>query len=126
MNMLTPKQEVFCQAVAGGKTQTDAYREGFNVRPATKPETTQNKAHKLMKKDEVRARVAELKAQLSEKLLWTREDSLKTLIAVINAPDNAGNIISSVQAINKMQGFDAAEKHELTGNLNVTITIRGR
>jgi hypothetical protein len=79
-----------------------------------------------MKKDEVRARVAELKAQLSEKLLWTREDSLKTLIAVINAPDNAGNIISSVQAINKMQGFDAAEKHELTGNLNVTITIRGR
>jgi hypothetical protein len=124
--MLTPKQEAFAQAVAGGKTQADAYREAYNVKPTTKNEVTQVKASQLMADGKVRVRVDELKAQLSEKLLWTREDSLKTLIAVINAPDNAGNIISSVQAINKMQGFDAAEKHELTGNLNVTITIRGR
>ena len=31
--MLTPKQEVFAQAVAGGKTQADAYREAYNVKP---------------------------------------------------------------------------------------------
>jgi hypothetical protein len=124
--MLTPKQEVFAQAVAGGKTQADAYREAYNVKPTTKNEVTQVKASQLMADGKVRVRVEELKAQLSEKLLWTREDSLKTLIAVINAPDNAGNIISSVQAINKMQGFDAAEKHEHSGNLNVSITIHGR
>jgi hypothetical protein len=115
--MLTPKQEAFAQALAGGKTQADAYREAFNVRPTTKNETTQNDASKLMTKPEVYTRVEELKTQLSEKLLWTREDSLRTLIAVINAPDNAGNIISSVQAINKMQGFDAAEKHEHSGSV---------
>ncbi len=115
--MLTPKQEAFAQAVAGGKTQADAYRSAYNVKPETSPGSVQNKASLLMKKGEVRVRVEELKAQLSEKLLWTREDSLKTLIAVINAPDNAGNIISSVQAINKMQGFDAAEKHEHSGSV---------
>jgi phage terminase small subunit len=123
--MLTPKQEAFCQAVVSGKTLSDAYRSAYSA-SKMQDNTINTVASKLMSKYEISIRVDELKAQLSEKLLWTREDSLKTLIAVINAPDNAGNIISSVQAINKMQGFDAAEKHELSGNLNVSITIRGR
>lgn len=123
--MLTPKQEAFCQAVVGGKTLSDAYRSAYSA-SKMQDNTINTVASKMMSKYEISIRVDELKAQLSEKLLWTREDSLKTLIAVINKPDNAGNIISSVQAINKMQGFDAAEKHEHSGNLNVSITIRGR
>ena len=123
--MLTPKQEAFCQAVVGGKTLSDAYRSAYSA-SKMQDNTINTVASKMMSKYEISIRVDELKAQLSEKLLWTREDSLQTLIAVINKPDNAGNIISSVQAINKMQGFDAAEKHEHSGNLNVSITIRGR
>lgn len=123
--MLTPKQEAFAQAVSSGLSQSDAYKSAYST-GNQKPETISNNAYKLANNNDVITRLAELRNALAEKLLWTREDSLKTLIAVINAPDNAGNIISSVQAINKMQGFDAAEKHEHSGNLNVSITIRGR
>lgn len=45
---LTPKQELFAQEVASGKTQADAYRAAFNVGPTTKPETTYKRACELM------------------------------------------------------------------------------
>lgn len=123
--MLTPKQEAFCQAVVNGKTLSDAYRSAYSA-SKMQDNTINARASELGLNSEITVRIDALRKELAEKLLWTREDSLKTLISVINNPDNAGNIISSVQAINKMQGFDAAEKHELTGNINVTITIRGR
>jgi hypothetical protein len=121
--MLTPKQEVFCQALAGGKTQADAYRSAYNVKPTTKPETTQNKAHQLMQKGDVRARVDELKTQLAEKLLWSREDSLNEFISIVKEPDNQGCKISALKELNVMCGYNAPTKTELSGSIVNKIEV---
>ena len=39
MTVMTPKQEAFAIAVAGGMTQADAYRSVYNVRANTKQES---------------------------------------------------------------------------------------
>lgn len=65
---LTAKQEAFCQAVASGKTQADAYRAAYNA-GQMKAETIQNKAHVLMKDGEVTARVEELRKPVIEKAI---------------------------------------------------------
>ena len=113
---LTSKQEAFCQSISSGLSNSDAYKSAYST-GNQKPETISNNAYKLANNNDVVTRLAELRKELADKALWSREDSLKTLISVINNPDNCGNIISSVQAINKMQGFDAAEKHEHSGSV---------
>ena len=115
--MLTPKQEAFAIAVAGGMTQADAYRSVYNVRANTKQESIHQAASTVMANINVSSRVAELKQQLADKELWTREDSIRAMIQVIEEPDNQGCKINAVKVINDMQGFNAATKTQVSGTI---------
>jgi len=106
---LTPKQEAFAQAVASGLTQSDAYRKAYTVRPDSKPESVTVKASQMMATDNIRQRVMELREQLSEKALWSREESVKTLLNVINDPDKKTDVIAAVKELNAMHGFNAPQ-----------------
>lgn len=113
---LTPKQEVFAQAVADGNTQADAYRIAFDVKPSTKPETVQANASRLMADSMVSARVAELRSKLAEKAIWTREDSLRELADIARGCDpeaKTSDRVNAIKAINTMQGFDEPSKIDL-------------
>lgn len=105
---LTPKQEKFAQCVADGMTQADAYRVAYDCGAATKPETIQNKAHELMKNGEVAARVKELREMLTEKALWSREDSVNVLKSIANDERNAkpAERVSAVKELNAMHGWN--------------------
>ena len=105
---LTPKQEKFAQCVADGMTQADAYRVAYDCGAATKPETIQNKAHELMKNGEVAARVKELREMLTEKALWSREDSVNVLKSIANDEMNAkpAERVSAVKELNAMHGWN--------------------
>lgn len=78
MRKLTGKQEKFVQGVAEGLSQADAYRAAYNAE-RMKPATIQNKAHELMKKGEIAARVNELKAETLKRHAITVDDLIKEL-----------------------------------------------
>ena len=116
---LTPKQEKFAQAIADGMTQADAYRASFNVRPTTKPETIHVKASGVMRDVKVRARVDELRQALTAKALWTREMSVKALIAAYRE-GKPSDKISAVKELNSMHGFNAPQKIDVKADVAVS------
>ncbi len=123
---LTPRQERFAHEVASGKSQADAYRIVYPKALNWKDDSVHNKASALMRKSQVAARVAEHRRALVEKGLWTREDSVRTLIAVIRQPDKASDVVAAVKALNEMHGFNAAQKVEHSGPpLRVNLVIQG-
>jgi hypothetical protein len=72
---LTGKQEAFAQAVASGSTQSDAYRQAYDVSLSCLPETIYENASKLAADANVSPRIQELKAQYQaavvEQHAWT-------------------------------------------------------
>ena len=116
---LTPKQEKFAQCVADGMTQADAYRTAFDVGATTKPETVQANASRLMADSTVSARVAELRQQLSQNALWTRQDSVQALISVLSNPESQKDVIAAVKELNAMHGYNAPQKLEVGGTLGI-------
>ena len=84
MSSLTPKQEVFAQAVASGKSQSDAYRAAYKVGANTKPETVNQAASRIMADSNVAARVAELRKPIAEKAQMTLESHLRDLMMLRN------------------------------------------
>lgn len=110
---LTAKQEAFCQAIADGNNQSDAYRSAYNA-GSMKAETIQSKASILMANGMLRARVTELREALASKSLWTREQSVAVLVDVISDGESrGGDKISAVKVLNEMQGFNAPIKQEI-------------
>ena len=121
---LTPKQERFAQEVASGKSQAEAYRTAFNVKPTTKPETSQANACRLMADSNVSTRVAELKAAVAERVMWTMADSLDVLSTIAKGLDEdakPSDKVNAVKAINAMIGLDAPSKLDITGKMVTRI-----
>ena len=121
---LTPKQERFAHEVASGKSQAEAYRTAFNVKPTTKPETSQANASRLMADSNVSTRVAELRAAVAERVTWTLADSLDVLSTIAKGLDveaKPSDKVNAVKAINAMIGLDAPSKLNVTGNLVTRI-----
>ena len=116
--ILTGKQEKFCQGVADGLTQADAYRAAYNA-SGMKPESVQVSASKLMADPKISQRVAELRRKLAERLLWTREqsiDELKAAIALAKETETPAAITSAIKELNAMHGYNAPAKLDVTTN----------
>jgi phage terminase small subunit len=111
MKKLTAKQEAFCQGIADGKTQADAYRAAYDAENMT-DKSVWEKASELMATVKVSSRVAELKQNLEEKQLWTRMDSVNGLVAIFrNSKDERPAVaINAIKELNNMHGFNAPIK----------------
>lgn len=109
---LTAKQEAFCQGIADGLGQADAYRAAYDASDM-KDETIYPHASRLMKNDKVAARIAELKAQVEEKQLWTREMSVRGLMEAYKTARDAKQSTGMTQAVrelNAMHGYNEPTK----------------
>lgn len=73
---LTPKQEIFCQGVAKGLSQADAYRAAY-ASENMKDDTIQQCASRLMADRKVAARVRELQDAAAKKAVMTSADVLR-------------------------------------------------
>ena len=123
MNDLTPKREAFAQAVANGNSQADAYRASFNA-SKMKAETIQQEACRLMADYNVSARVVQLREALSDKGLWTREQSVEAMRKIAEGGNvKANDITSAVRVLNEMHGFNAPKELKITGNLNINVNF---
>ena len=109
---LTAKQEAFAQGIADGLGQADAYRMAYDAE-GMKDSTIYSKASVLMSDGKVAARVAELKAQVADKQLWTREMSVKGLMSAyriaLEAKTSTG-MTAAVKELNVMHGYNEPTK----------------
>jgi phage terminase small subunit len=125
---LTAKQEAFCQAIADGMTQADAYRAAYNAGKMS-DKAIWVKASELMSDGKVSVRVAELKQALADKQLWSREMSVKGLVAayrVANEGKNASGMTGAIKELNAMHGYNEPAKVDLNHKGIVTqIVIKG-
>jgi phage terminase small subunit len=114
---LTAKQEQFAQGLASGMTQADAYRAAYSAAKQTDATLWAN-ASRMASDSKVVARVAELQAQLAEKQLWTRQDSVAGLAEIARgAESKAPEKIAAIKELNLMHGFNAPTKIEMGGVL---------
>ena len=77
--LLTGKQRHFAQAVASGMSQSDAYREAYNVAESTQAKTCHEQASRLMGNDKIRARVDALVAMRDKAFIRSQGD-MKTKV----------------------------------------------
>jgi phage terminase small subunit len=121
-NKLTAKQEKFCQSIADGMNQTDAYRSAYTCKNMSQ-KAVWNSAYQLAKHHEVTIRISELKAKIEKKQLWTREASVNVLkdIAESKRFTKESDKIAAVKELNAMHGFNSATKLEVTTNPLVLI-----
>jgi hypothetical protein len=93
---LTAKRERFCQLMAEGKTQADAYREAFGGN--AKAETIYKRASELMALREIQGRVAELRKPVIEQAQLTLADHLEELRVLRDAALKDGRFSAAIQA----------------------------
>ncbi|MGL4639753.1 MAG: terminase small subunit [Shewanella sp.] len=109
---LTAKQEAFAQGIADGLGQADAYRMAYDA-DGMKDESIYPQASKLMKNPKVATRIGELKAQVADKQLWTREMSVKGLMSAyriaLEAKSSTG-MTGAVKELNIMHGYNEPTK----------------
>jgi hypothetical protein len=120
---LTGKQEAFCQAVADGMTQSDAYRHAYSAEKM-KPISINVNASKLMSDTNISLRVKELKDALSQKALWTREQSVSELVDIASLSKEAGQFgaaTGAIKELNAMHGYNEAVKVELKGGITSIV-----
>lgn len=116
---LTAKQEAFAQGIADGLGQADAYRMAYDAE-GMKDATVYSKASIMMSKGNIRARVDELKSQVAEKQLWSREMSVKALVAAYREGSGAVKV-SAVKELNAMHGYNEPSKLNISGNMVTRI-----
>ena len=112
---LTAKQEAFAQAIADGMGQADAYRMAYDAE-GMKDSTVYPKASRMMNEGKIRARIDELKSQVAEKQLWSREMSVKALVQAYREGSGAVKV-SAVKELNAMHGYNEPSKLNITGSM---------
>lgn len=135
--MLTAKQEKFCQNIAKGMNQSEAYRNAFNISKA-KQESVHTLASRLLKKVEVKSRLSELKQQTTEGIKYTVEDSFRKLSEIqalalarkrkfgIADPDLT-NAIKAEELKGKLKGLYVNKTESdvtLGGSINVMPSVK--
>ena len=77
--ILSPQQERFAQAVAAGKTLSDAYRSAYNVRPTTLAKSVHESSSTLMANVKIASRIEEIRAPVIASARVTLEAHLDAL-----------------------------------------------
>ena len=130
--MLEPKLEIFAQALAIGKTESDAYR-AMVPKSKAKDESIWAMASKVASDHKVKLRVKELQVEgkenfmisVTQKKEWLKQVVERSLQVeeVINRDGEVigefkfqgGDVIRAINELNKMDGDHSAEKKEITG-----------
>jgi len=108
VNKLTAKQEKFCQSIADGMNQTEAYKSAYSCKHMSE-KALWVEAGRIADNPKVSLRISELKAQIAKKRLWTRELSVNILGSIAtNRGAKDGDRIAAVKELNNMHGFSTA------------------
>lgn len=103
--MLTPKQEKFCECIVSGMSAKDAYTTAYNTKASE--QVLYNESSKLMLRDDIQARIADMRKPLikaaQQTALSEREKIKAKLWEIINNPEaNDSDRIRSCDVLNRM------------------------
>lgn len=116
-NNLTPKQEKFCQEYVTTGNASEAYRRAYDA-SKSKDSTINRKAKEMLDMDKISARIGSLRSELSKKHSKTREDIIQDLTDIVEqyklTGKFTGHTLKAIEILNKMCGFNATEKQEIT------------
>ena len=73
---------------------------------------------------EVSARVDALKQAAAERVLWTREQSIRILADIAMGAEKDSDRVRAINELNKMHGFEAAQKVEHSGSMNLVSVLK--
>lgn len=132
---LTPTQEAFAQAIVDGHGPSDAYRKaGYSN---SSPKLVSIAAAKIQRHPAVKARIADLRARLTNRKTLERVEKREMLATFIRAkiekvPEHLGpgviifsrEQLSALEIDNRMAGHNEAEKLKVTGMGSVLQKIR--
>jgi phage terminase small subunit len=121
MRGLTQKQENFCFAYIETGNASEAYRKAYNAEKM-KPETVNNKAHVLLKKGEIRARLEELRKPAKESVQITLTQHLSTLEELRELAKEEGKYGPAIQA--EIARGKAAGLYVERSHIDGEITVR--
>ena len=121
---LNIRQERFCEFIAAGESQTDAYlKAGFKV-----PKTDARKhAARLMTKDDVKARIAELRKPQTKKALLTRDRKREILRDIVEDPKTP--VLERIRAMaedSRMAGHYEPDRTEIAVGQRTLLSIKER
>lgn len=112
---LTAKQEAFCQGIADGLGQADSYRAAYDAE-GMKDNVIYARASELMKNGKITDRIKELRSQVQEKQLWSREMSVKALVQAYR--EGSGSVkVAAVKELNAMHGYNEPAKISINGSM---------
>lgn len=114
---LTAKQEAFAQGIADGLDQASAYRAAYDVENMADP-AIYVEASRLMDNPKVALRVKELKDALADRVLWTREMSVRALVQTFK--ESSGSVkVAAVKELNAMHGYNEPSKLHIDANIGI-------
>ena len=120
---LTPKQEKFAKLIAlEDKKYAEAYREAYNA-GNMKNETIYNKASDLADRDDIRARIEELRAEADSPKVMSAQRRRERLTEYAECGDP--NIaMKAIDLLNKMTGeYVQKVVAEVDNNVNINIEL---
>ena len=125
----TERQQIFARHYATSGNASEAYRLAYPKSLKWKAETVYSESSRLLKNPQVSTRVDELKAEIAKKWLWGREDSVKTLVNLIQRTKKVEgeggeeeeiqvaqdkDVIAAVKELNSMHGYNEPTKIQHT------------
>lgn len=108
---LTHQQEIFCEEVAKGETQTEAYKIAYPKSKQWQKEAVWVQASILAGKPKIQAKINELKEDSQEDVSWTRKRVLANITYMLN--ENMWSIRRRKQIYDEMIDEKFAELDEL-------------
>ena len=126
MPKLTPNRIAFAEAVAGGKSQSDAYLAAFKPNKM-KRKSVHERASQVAADSQVKAKIAELRVPIALKVQMTLESHLEDLQRLRNMAAKErqyGPAISAEIARGKASGVHVervAIDAKLSGNLTIQL-----
>ena len=114
---ITKKQESFAQAILAGKSRLEAYVECYDKAGSGLSQASlYSMSYRVATSEVVKARIAELRAQSSESLLWSREMAIRKLTEILEAEDSSRDIqLKAIKELNGMMGYEAPRKNAAQG-----------
>ena len=122
---LTAKENKFCELIAQGKSQVDAYITAYGKGNSSN-NTIKTNAYRLMNKQNIINRLAELKEKTEKELKYTKEQQYNELCLLQEQARKDGNLQAELKAIElKGKLFDLYNnKLSIKADIKAKATIK--
>lgn len=124
MKGLNDKQRKFCELLASGKSNAEAYRIAY--RSKSSAATCASCANKLLKNADICEYLRELRQENREVSKVERSEVLGVLAGIMRDDESEpNNRIMAIREINKMSGYYEPEKVEISAESDLLAALSG-